>query len=186
MRSSFMSEKHKIAKMRYSFYQSLDKNSLSAEQQELSYKDFLKSENPLDKYITRYEIDFEVSYKNEKREFTIPKQTMTIYTLNNFISDRDIEQKMSEAILNSTASKSGVGFSDGFKNALAQGKNGLNLNVTAKQIRGIEKSDNKKINSDVYENLKTNRNFYIPNIPEFKIKNKTGSTDMKLDEYYFN
>lgn len=145
-RSSFMKQRHQLAKQRKQLAKKfgIDKN--------YEYSDYLKKDNPVDKKIKMYQVSYQATYRtDEGDEIYIQPQTFYVYAVENGYTQEQIYQKTKTMVADLKGQSTGSDLAPQTKKAIYQS--------VEPQIepRGLEKvSDYKReeINkSEVYNRL---------------------------------
>lgn len=145
-RSSFMKQRHQLAKQRKQLAKKfdIDKN--------YEYSDYLKKDNPVDKKIKMYQVSYQATYRtDEGDEIHIEPQTFYVYAVENGYTQEQIYQKTKTMVADLKGQSTGSDLAPQTKKAIYQS--------VEPQIepRGLEKvSDYKReeINkSEVYNRL---------------------------------
>ena len=166
-RSSFMKNRHALAQKQRQFYKDNFK-----ELETPRYSDFLKTESPVFNNITVYEVSYQMTYTSAENGLSLKSpETFKVYALKGHDSEKDLINQTAEAVSN-MQNDDKEEFNPLSKNLIESELKSKN-NIKIHTPRGMEKTEEFKINSKILEGLSYNKGFYTEVLDQnVEVKNK--------------
>jgi len=172
-RSAFMKQLHAKARARRELYQQLGGDPER-------YGRFLAKDNPVDKYITAYDVSYQLSYRGETGGLFIQPETFTVYTIRGPETDNDIYQRTKDMVIDMKGTKTGDNLPPSSREKL---QDDVSVFVNP---RGLERNEEKRFDLDIYKGLQQG-GYHLEKLDtEVKLKNSKGrESKVRLDMTHF-
>ena len=143
--------------------------------EDLSTREFYKNENPITQKIVKYKLTYHLNYTNDenKYNFTIPQQTLEIYTYGS--NDKnEVKEHIKDIISSEFKGKSKTWIKDNLK-----------IDTEQQSLRGVEseKINSKDLHNIDYKNL-VEQNYFTKDDINLKIKKNSNENEYKLNIWF--
>lgn len=171
-RSQFMKSYHKHTKLQYDKFQT----KFPSKAQDVSYSDFMKKDNPLNRQIVVYKVSYQLNYRGEVDSFIIKNKTIRI------VAYKGDEQLIIDKVMNSVKDSKGAYTQEHLQPKTIKM---IDDHLSVDQPRGLERSHVRPTKNQIREVIE--QGVSVSDIDkEIKFTNKKGRVgSLKLDMRHF-